>query len=198
VAPRSRSTSARTPAMAAAAPLLFVTTNAGKLREARDWLGVPVDGADLELDELQTTDLDALARHKTEQAFARLGRPLLVEDTALRFAAWGALPGPFVKFFLSELGPAGLVRALAPFGDDRAEALCTVGYHDGHRVHLFMGRVEGRIVPPRGEQGFGWDPIFEPEGEPRTFGEMALAEKQRHSMRARAFQAFAEHLRGRR
>ncbi|HKI99875.1 MAG TPA: non-canonical purine NTP pyrophosphatase [bacterium] len=180
--------------MAGLTPLVFVTTNAGKLREARDWLSTPVEGVDLELDELQTTDLDALTRHKTEQAYARLGRPLLVEDTALTFAAWGALPGPFIKFFLSELGTRGIVQALQPFGDDRAECTCTVGYHDGGAVHLFTGRVTGRIVPPRGEQGFGWDPIFEPEGVPRTFGEMALAEKQRHSMRARAFSALAAYL----
>ena len=178
------------------APLFFVTTNAGKLREAADWLRRPVEGIALELDELQTTDLAALTRHKAEQAQRHLGRPCLVEDTALRFAAWGALPGPFIKFFLTELGPAGIVRALEPFGDRRAEGICTVGYHDGRRVHLFEGRVQGRIVPPRGQQGFGWDALFEPEGVPRTFGEMELAEKQQHSMRARAFQRLAEHLQG--
>jgi non-canonical purine NTP pyrophosphatase (RdgB/HAM1 family) len=179
-------------------PLTFATTNAGKLREALHWLGVPVEGADLELDELQTTDLGALARHKALQAHARLGRPVFVEDTALTFAAWGELPGPFIKFFLSNLGLAGTVRALEPFGDPRAEAVCTVALHDGHAVHLFEGRLRGQIVPPRGEQGFGWDPIFVPEGAQRTLGEMALEEKRRHSMRARAFQALAAHLRGER
>lgn len=182
--------------MPAVTPLTFVTTNAGKLREAQGWLGVPVEGAALELDELQTTDLAALARHKAAQAHARLARPVFVEDTALTFAAWGDLPGPFIKFFLASLGHAGIVRALAPFDDDRAEGVCTVGYHDGVRVHLFTARVTGRIVPPRGGQGFGWDPIFQPDGAARTFGEMELPEKHGHSMRARAFQALAAHLHG--
>lgn len=179
-------------------PLIFATTSAGKLREAEHWLGVPVRGVALELDEPQTLDLAALARHKAGQAHARVGGPVLVEDTALRFAAWGALPGPFIKFFLSEMGPAGIVTALAPFGDDRAVGTCTLAYHDGAAVHLFAGEVHGRIVAPRGDQGFGWDPLFEPVGVPRTFGEMALEEKQRHSMRARAFQALAAHLRAER
>jgi non-canonical purine NTP pyrophosphatase (RdgB/HAM1 family) len=176
-------------------PLAFVTSNPGKLREAQQWLPVPLEGVALELDELQTTDLAALARHKAEQAYGLLGRPAMVEDTALTFAAWGALPGPFIKFFLSELGPAGIVRALQPFGNAEAEGVCTVGYHDGRRVHLFEGRVRGRIVPPRGAHGFGWDAIFQPQGSARTYGEMELAEKHGHSMRARAFQALAEHLR---
>jgi len=178
------------------APLAFVTSNAGKLREAADCLGVPVEGIDLELEELQTTDLGALLRHKTAQAFALVGRPLLVEDTALVCLAWGRLPGPFVKHFLAELGPEGLVRALQPFADDRAEAICGVGYHDGERLHLFEGRTAGVIVPPRGQRGFGWDPIFVPEGARRTFAEMEPAEKQRYSMRARALSALAAHLRG--
>ena len=182
--------------MARAAPLTFVTSNAGKLREAADCLGLPVEGIELALEELQTTDLEALLRHKAGQAFAQVGRPLLVEDTALVFAAWGRLPGPFVKFFLAELGPAGHVRALQPFADDRAEAVCGVGYHDGERIHLFEGRTAGTIVSPRGRQGFGWDPIFVPEGAGRTFAEMELAEKQRYSMRARALAALAAYLRG--
>ena len=178
-----------------AAPLLFATTNAGKLREAQHWLGLPVQGVALELDEPQTTDLEALARHKAAQAHQRLQAPVLVEDTALRFAAWGALPGPFIKFFLAELGPAGIVKALAPFGDNRAVGICMLAYHDGQAIHVFPGTVAGRIVAPRGTKGFGWDPLFAPDGDTRTFGEMELAEKARYSMRAQALQALAHHLR---
>lgn len=182
--------------MSAPDSLIFATTNPGKLREAAAWLGIPVEGVALELEELQTTDLDALARHKAIQAHRALGRPVLVEDTALEFAAWGALPGPFVKFFIEALGPGGLARALEPFGDATALARCAVGYHDGVRIHVFTGETAGRIVPPRGELGFGFDPIFCPGNEPRTFGEMAPEEKKQYSMRARALAALAQHLKG--
>ena len=178
--------------------LHFATTNGDKLREAEEILGRPVTGVALDLAELQTTDLAELVRHKAAQAHAALGRPVLVEDTGLVFLAWGALPGPFIKFFLEHLGLDGLVRALGPFDDKRAEAVCTVGYHDGSTVQIVSGRTPGRIVPPAGNGGFGWDSIFVPDGQPggaaRTFAQLDLAEKNACSMRGQALRALAERL----
>lgn len=179
---------------ATAPPVRFVTSNAGKLREVREALGIPVEGVDLELDELQTTDTAALVRHKVQQAYAHVAQPVLVEDTALYFSAWGRLPGPLVKFFVRELGLAGMVQALEPFADMRAEAVSVIGYHDGVQAHVLEGRVPGTIVAPRGEQGFGWDPIFQPNGSERTYAEMDAAEKERQSMRTLALRQLATHL----
>jgi len=176
--------------------LLFVTGNAGKLREARAFLPIPVEGEAMHLPELQTMDAAELLRHKCLEAFARVGRPLFVEDTFLVFHAWGRLPGPYIKDFLGELGLEGLVRALEPFGDASAEAICHIAYHDGSGVHHFSGSVAGQVTHPRGEHGFGWDALFQPAGSQHTFGEMPLEEKQQHSMRARALQAFADFLAG--
>ena len=181
---------------AAPRELLFVTSNADKLREARQILRRPVAGCALELEELQTTELSRLVEHKAAQAYAAQRRPLFVEDTALCFRAWRALPGPFIKFFLANLGPAGLVRALAPFADMEAEAICGVGYHDGTQVRYFEGRVSGTIVPPAGTGGFGWDPIFRPHGHALSFAQMSDAQKHALSMRGRALQALARHLDG--
>ena len=178
----------------AAIPLPFVTSSAGKLEEAQAILPLPLQGVALELEELQTFDLEALVRHKAAQAFRRLGAPLLVEDTSLGFRAWGGLPGPFIKFFLAGLGPGGLSRALEPGGDMAAEAICGVGYHDGWRLRYFEGRAKGRIVAPRGEGGFGWDAIFLPEGSERTFAEMKPEEKHARSMRGQALRRLAEFL----
>ncbi len=181
---------------APAAPLLFVTTSPDKLREASEILAQPVEGASLELEELQTADLEVLVRHKAACAYRMLERPLIVEDTALGFTAWGGLPGPFIKHFLAWMELGALVAALAPAGDMAAQAASGVGYHDGHTVHFFEGRSAGRIVGPRGGGGFGWDPIFQPEGQQRTFAEMAANEKHRHSMRAKALHNLAAFLRG--
>ncbi len=177
-----------------ATPLIFVTGNAAKLREAGEILRRPVRGVEMEFEELQFVSLEPLVRHKTAQAFRRLGEPLMVEDTALFFRAWGTLPGPLIKHFLASLGVEGLAKALAPFGDQAAEAVCGVGYHDRWRVHYFEGRTAGEIVAPRGKGGFGWDPIFRPEGEARTFGEMEPARKNALSMRARALTQLAAFL----
>ena len=174
--------------------LRFVTSNRDKLREASELLRRPLLVVNLELEELQTTDLELLVRHKALQAFRRLRAPLIVEDTALVFKAWRALPGPFVKFFVEHLGLEGMVNALSPFENWDAEALCGVGYHDGERVHYFEGRTQGAIVAPAGRSGFGWDPIFRPEGAACTFAEMSPEEKHRYSMRAAAMKALAAHL----
>lgn len=177
-----------------ARPVTFVTGNAGKLREAGEILGRPIRGVELDLEELQIVQLEPLVRHKAAQAYRLLGIPLMVEDTALVFAAWDTLPGPLIKHFLASLAVEGLAKALAPFGDCSAEALSGIGYHDGWRVHYFEGRISGEIVPPRGEGGFGWDSIFQAEGEQRTFAEMTAAEKHTLSMRARALAKLAAFL----
>lgn len=178
------------------ASLLFATGNPDKLREAREILGVPVEGAELALDELQTTSMEELVHNKAVQAWQKLERPVMVEDTALIFAAWGALPGVFIKFFLEHMGIDAMAAALEPSGNDAAEAVCGVGYHDGVRVHYFEGRVAGRIVKPRGAGGFGWDAIFQPEGGSRSFAQMSAAEKHACSMRGQALARLAAFLRG--
>lgn len=81
-------------------------------------------------------------------------------------------------------------------GPDERDAwfICVLclAFPDG-TTHLFEGRVNGQITwPPRGEKGHGYDPIFTPEGETRTFAEMEEAEKNAISHRARAFKAFRE------
>ena len=177
-------------------PLRFVTTNAGKAREVQEALHWPVSQVSLELQELQSLDLEQIVLHKLEQARQAIATPVLVEDTALRFLGWGGLPGPFVKYFLERLGVQGMVAALAPAGDWRAEAITGLGLWDAAGAHYFEGRVAGTIVAPAGSLGFGWDPIFRPEGALRTFGEMPLREKLDCSMRGQALRKLAAYLHG--
>jgi inosine triphosphate pyrophosphatase len=175
----------------AVAPLRFATSNADKVREFSAWLGVPIEPVNLELLELQSTDLEAIVRHKLRQARETVGGPVLVEDTSLRFLAWGALPGPFIKHFIENMGLIGLVDALSPSRNWAAEAACGIGYFDGQADHYLEGRVSGMAVLPMGERGWGWDPIFRPHGSGRTYGEMPDDEKRRRSMRALALQKLA-------
>ena len=116
------------------------------------------------------------------------------------------MPGPYIKWFLSAIGPDGLHKMLAGFEDKSASAVCTFAYcaAPGERVHLFQGKfvnlsganfisisgvTRGRIVAPRGSRDFGWDPCFEPDGHARTYGEMDKAEKNCISHRAKAVDA---------
>lgn len=171
----------------------FVTQSDNKLREAELILRRSLQRCDLDLPELQAVDVEDVVVHKALHAYQAIGRkPVLIEDTGLYFEAFNGLPGALVKWFLKRTETEGMCRMLDPFPTRKAWAKTIVAVYDG-QLSLFVGRVDGEIaLHPRGDQGFGWDTIFIPDGETRTFGEMAPEEKMQYSMRRRAFQAMAE------
>lgn len=176
--------------------LTFVTSSRDKFREAQAILGCPLERADLDLPEWQGLDVVALAQRKAREAFARLARPVLVEDTSLELAALGGFPGPLVKWLLVAAGPEALPRMLAGFPDKRALAKTAAVVFDGERAFLAVGAVPGIIVPePRGSHGFGWDVVFAPDAaDGCTYAELALEAKNRISHRAQALRALREKL----
>jgi len=116
----------------------------------------------------------------------QIGGPVIVEDTCLCFNALNGLPGPYVKWFLKELGRDGLNKMLAAYEDKSAQAVCTFAYcaGPGKEALLFEGRTDGKIVPSRGPTHFGWDAVFEYEGQ--TYAEMDKSEKNKISHRSKA------------
>ncbi|MGK5092244.1 non-canonical purine NTP pyrophosphatase [Deltaproteobacteria bacterium TL4] len=175
--------------------IYLVSSNQNKFRELQELLPVPLELVDLELSELQTTNLRALIENKLKQAYHKIQNPVIVEDTSLFFNVWNELPGPLIKWFTKNMGLEGLVTALSSFQDKSAYAVCCLGYtQDGENFHFFEGRIHGEIVFPRGIQGFGWDRIFVPEGTSQTFAEMSTTEKHQISMRKRAAMPFKHFL----
>ncbi|HEU0155793.1 MAG TPA: RdgB/HAM1 family non-canonical purine NTP pyrophosphatase [Stellaceae bacterium] len=132
----------------------------------------------------------ALKAHAAAQAS---GLPALADDSGLVVPALGGAPGVYSARWA---GPEkdfriAMARVQRELGDrDRAAtfvAVLALAWPDRH-AELFRGEVAGRLVwPPRGEHGFGYDPIFVPTGDTRTFGEIEPAEKHRISHRAHAF-----------
>jgi non-canonical purine NTP pyrophosphatase (RdgB/HAM1 family) len=173
----------------------LVTGNLDKWREAQRILGRPLEHVALDLPELQAPTTREVAEEKARAAFAQLGRPLIVEDAGLELTALGGFPGPFIKFWEKLGGLPSICRALDGHGDRSATAVCVLGFAQDGRVEVVEGRVRGRIAEaPRGEHGFGWDAIFIPDGESRTFGEMTAAEKDARSHRRRAWELLAPKL----
>jgi len=86
---------------------------------------------------------------------------------------------------------------LLGFEDKTAYAQCIYAFSEGpdSKPELFVGRCDGEIVPPRGENMFGWDPVFQPKGHVQTFAEMSLEEKNKISHRAKATELLKEYLR---
>lgn len=175
--------------------LTFVTSNPGKAREASAFLGRAVAAQPLDLPEVQSLDFAEVARAKAVVAAHALGVPVLVEDSGLVIAGWGGFPGPFTKWItMGALGQEGLAKMVDGFSDRGAEAVSVLSVaRPGDRAAdavVAEGRVKGSIAPhPRGENGFGWDVLFVPGGETRTFAEMSEEEKNLASHRARAFAA---------
>ncbi len=131
---------------------------------------------------------------KARTAAEATGLPALADDSGLAVRALGGAPGIHSARWA---GPERdfaramerVERALAGERDRRAAFVCVLAlaWPDGH-LETFEGRVEGRLVwPPRGDRGFGYDPIFVPEGRDVTFAEMAPGEKHAISHRAAAF-----------
>ncbi|EKM59906.1 uncharacterized protein PHACADRAFT_138261 [Phanerochaete carnosa HHB-10118-sp] len=179
--------------------LTFVTGNRMKLQEVRAILGnadIDLVSKELDVPEIQGTT-EEVAREKCRRAAELLQGPCITEDTALCFEALNGLPGPYIKFFIKELGLDGLNTLLQGFPTNNAWALCTFAYSDGPGTEpiIFEGRVNGRIVPPRGAEKFGWNPIFEVEGTGKTFAEMTEEEKNSCSHRYRAVNMLTAFLR---
>ncbi|KAH9016051.1 Ham1-like protein [Lactarius hengduanensis] len=179
--------------------LVFVTGNAGKLQEVREILAqgeaIDIESRDLDLPEIQGTTQE-IALEKCRRAAEVIGGPVITEDTALCFEAMNGLPGPYIKFFLRELGHGGLNHMLDGFPTRAAWALCTFAYSAGPGTEpvLFEGRTDGRIVPARGPPKFGWDPVFEAEDTGLTYAEMEATQKNAISHRGRALQKLRAYL----
>ncbi|KAI0787065.1 Maf/Ham1 [Irpex lacteus] len=146
--------------------LVFVTGNRMKLQEVRYILSANTDidltSQDLDVPEIQGS-IEEVATEKCRKAAEILQGPCITEDTALCFEGLNGLPGPYIKHFMKKLGLDGLNTLLEGFPTKNATAVCTFAYSTGPGTEpiLFEGRVEGRIVPPRGAEVFGWNPIFE-------------------------------------
>jgi non-canonical purine NTP pyrophosphatase (RdgB/HAM1 family) len=168
-------------------PFVLVTGNPGKLGEARRLTGLDFEAAEVDLPEVQSLDYLEILRGKAAEAWARLGRPLVVEEAGLDLAALNGFPGSLVKWMLQAVGAEGIARTALAMGDPRAAARCFLLYKDGEREVVARGTTFGTVVPARGEGGFGWDPIFLADGETRTFAELDGAAKDAVSHRGKAW-----------
>jgi XTP/dITP diphosphohydrolase len=201
--------------------LIVASHNAGKIREIRDLIG-PLgfqakSAADLnfvEPDETGTT-FEENATIKALASAKASGLPALSDDSGLAIDALDGAPGVYTANWAErEDGSRDFAMAMQKVEDAlqdkgasapenrtaRFVSVLCLAWPDGH-VELFRGEVEGHVVwPPRGDQGFGYDPVFQPKGYDTTFGEMSADEKhgwkpgdsEALSHRARAFKIFAE------
>ncbi len=205
----------------------FVTTNPGKVHEAREYLDEPVEQRDFDYLEPQADELATVAAHGAREAYKQFQEPVIVDDSGLTIDALGGFPGPYSSYVeehvciervwrlvSEEDNRSAAFRGVVAYCDGNPFAATPEPVDDGRRgqdlsaekrdsattddqvadgaipVKLFEGVVPGTIVAPRGDGGFGFDPIFEYDG--KTFAEMETEEKNAISHRGRALAKFAD------
>jgi non-canonical purine NTP pyrophosphatase (RdgB/HAM1 family) len=160
---------------------VFITGNQNKADYLSRMLGIELQHQKVNLDEIQSTNLDEIVAHKVKQAYELVKKPVLVEDVALSFEALGGLPGPFVKFFVdAKDGLEKMCRMCDSLENRNARAECVFGFYDGERLELLRGGLSGTIADhPQGDGGYGWDQLFCPEGYGgRTRAELTQEENE--------------------
>ena len=173
-----------------------MTNTEGKVREAQHILGeeFQVEQRKIDLDEIQTVEGKEVIQKKAEEAYRILNQPILVEDTSLYFDAWNGLPGALVRWFLDTVGCEGICKMMSSERNRKAFSESAIAYYDGKILKVVLARVRGKIPDlPKGNKGFGWDPIFIPDGKEKTFGEMEMFEKSQFSSRKLAFEQLKDY-----
>lgn len=180
--------------------IVFVTTNPHKVKEAQDLLkDYTITQIDLQLPELQAPQ-DDIVLAKASAACLELNKPVVVDDTGFYINALGGMPGEYAAHFIKALGTEKIGRIASIFEDKSVIFKTCVAYAEpGKKPLVFVGEVVGTILdkPRGGNHGFGYDPLFVPDGHAKTYAEMTTEEKNRISQRQQAFLKLAEYLEAR-
>lgn len=184
--------------------LTFVTGNAGKVRELQHLLsplGIEVVQDARGYPEIQADTLEAVAAAGVDALLEQgLAPPFVLEDAGLWIGALRGFPGVYSRYALDTIGCAGILRLMRDLEPEMRAATfrAHIRYVDARGVqHGFDGACRGRIAErAAGAGGFGFDPIFIPEQETRTFAELSDGEKAARSHRGAAARALAAHLSG--
>lgn len=187
--------------------LVFATNNTHKLEEIRAILGDQVEVLSLkdihcEADIPETADtLEGNAALKAEYVYRNYGLDCFADDTGLEVEALNGAPGIYSARYAggeghdSEANMKKLLHEMEGQDNRRAQFRTAICLIEGGKEHLFEGVVRGEIIRyRRGTSGFGYDPVFVPEGYTETFAEMGNEEKNKISHRARAVQKLCAYL----
>ena len=175
----------------------FITGNKHKISEAKHALGEnSFETINLDLDEIQSMDPQEIITHKINQAIKQNpDKKLFCGDVSFELECLNNFPGPLIKWFEKTLGPKKIAELVHKHNNHRANVKCTIGYFDKNKIHFFIGKISGTIIPePKGTNGFGFDSIFIRDGQTNTFAQMSEEEKSKLSHRGEALKLFKKYL----
>jgi XTP/dITP diphosphohydrolase len=172
-----------------------ITSNPGKLREFQSELsslGIELEHLKVEYKEIQTDRLENVVRHGLEELKNRGLDNFIIDDSGLFIYSLGGFPGVYSAYALKTLGCKGILRLIEGEKDRSAHFECCIGSSiSGLGDIITCAKAHGNITHrERGDSGFGFDPIFQPNEDKRTYAEIPLDEKNLISHRGRAIRSF--------
>ena len=173
--------------------LYFVTGNKGKFSEANNkfsGLNIKIIRKDLGYPEIQADSLEEVALYGVEYIQKRLNKPFFLEDAGLFIDALNGFPGVYSAYIFYKIGCPGILKLMGEFKDNKRKACfrSVIAFKEPEKKpKIFIGESSGRISKMAlGNNGFGYDPIFIPENEKKTFAQMETTEKNKFSHRGKS------------
>ncbi len=174
--------------------MFFITGNKHKYEEAKIIVGNDIEMLSISYPEIQADTPEEVARYGIEYLKERIDGDFFIEDSGLFIEALNGFPGVYSSYVFRTIGNEGILKLMEGVEKRKAQFVSVVGYYDGD-IHIFRGESKGVIAYEiKGSEGFGYDPIFIPEGDKRTFGEMKREEKNLFSHRGKAMKKLKEYL----
>lgn len=180
--------------------LIFITGNVHKAEMYQRLLGYNIGHQKVDLDEIQSRSIEEVALHKVNQAYAAVGRPVIIDDFGLCMDGLDGLPGPFTKFFAdSEERLETLCRIADVLPNRRAKVVCAIAYKDAETTKVFVNELIGTVADhPRGSLGIDTDRIFAPDGYGgKTRAELSPEDYDQVYLKARPADKLKQFLEGR-
>lgn len=175
----------------------FTTSNKGKFAEAKEKFraaGLKLKRKPVDLLEIQDDDLVKISRISAAPLVRAFKKPFFVEDAGFFVNALGGFPGPYTKYAYYHIGPKGILKLMQGKKNRSAYFISAIVFRDGSKEKVFKGVCKGNVThSAQGTKGFGFDPIFVPEGERKTFAS-DLSLKQRVSHRSLALRKLIAYL----
>ena len=173
--------------------LFFATSNENKFQEAERILanlGVKINLFKTTLEEIQSNDLNDIAKKKAINAFKFVQKPVIIEDDGLFIDSLNGFPGPYSSYVYDTIGNKGIMNLLENFEFRNAQFVSIIAYlDDNDSVKLFESSIPGKISSAIKKGSWGYDPIFIPEKQNKTYAE--LDDKNKLSHRYEALKKFA-------
>ncbi|MFC2162812.1 XTP/dITP diphosphatase [Candidatus Altiarchaeota archaeon] len=153
--------------------ILFATSNEHKISEANEIgkeYGIEFEAIIQDYPEVRAESVLDVALAGIEYVYPLVGKPVIVEDSGLFIDGLSGFPGAYSSFVYERIGNDGILRLMEGVADRSARFVSAIGYCDGKKPLVFDGAVEGTIATGcRGTEGFGYDPVFMPNGSDETF-----------------------------